>query len=93
MDGELVANGTGTEDYFGTGWYGVEGRLDEAGAQAVAGVPVFDYGETRTRIAALRWHFSDPVPYEWIDAVLEHGPLNDTPADYEAAIFFYSTGP
>ena len=93
VDGELVANGTGTEDYWNVGWYGVPGRMDQSGWQAVHGIPVFDYGETRTRISGLRWHFSDPVPFDRIDAHLEHGPLNDVPADYQAAVFAYSAEP
>jgi hypothetical protein len=94
IDGRLAIHGTGTEDYFNCGWYALQGRLDRPATYSVHGFPVYrNHGET-WQAAAYRWHLSDPVPFaRSIEAGIEHGGENTFPADYRAAVFWYSERP
>ena len=89
-DGTRVIDGTGTEDYFGGGWYFNAGvrRL----ATATAGNPFIDL---RT-VAAFRFHLADPVPFaDGLVATLEHGGLqapDTTPGSYRSVAFLYLEG-
>ncbi|MFW6088728.1 MAG: glycoside hydrolase family 172 protein [Gemmatimonadota bacterium] len=81
--------GTGTEDYFSSGWYYDTG---EYGAP-YHGVPIKD---TDTgRISTYRWHIEDPIPFrERIRFTIEHGALNDQPGvEYASVAFWYQTHP
>jgi hypothetical protein len=91
VDGRLAIHGTGTEDYFNCGWYALPGRLDGPATYAVHGFPVYrNRGET-WEVAAYRWHLPDPVPFSHsIKAGIEHGGENTFPANYRAAVFWYS---
>jgi len=94
IDGQLMIHGTGTEDYFNCGWYAANGRLVKAGGFPLHGFPVYGKTEDSMRAAPYRWHVTDPVPYEKsINAGIEHGPRNDTNADYRSSVFFYDVNP
>ena len=89
VDGELRVHGTGTEDYFNCGWYALDGRLNGPGAAPLHGFPIYRQGDT-PRAAAYRWHLTDPAPYaRSINAEIEHGEVNRTPANYRGATYFY----
>ena len=100
-DGDLAIHGTGTEDYFNCGWYGIKKRLDRPGAFPLHGFPV--YGRSgvapacdlnRFRAAAYRWHVVDPVPFaRSLVAEIEHGPHNRSSAAYRSAAFYYAADP
>ncbi len=95
VDGRLAIHGTGTEDYFNCGWYALQGRLDGPATYAVHGFPVYrNRGGGTWQAAAYRWHLSDPVPFtRTIEAGIEHGGDNTVPANYRAAVSWYSERP
>jgi len=88
VDGERRGQGTGTEDYFNSGWYFDEGTY----AAAFHGLIVKD--DTAGRIAAYRWHIADPVPFrDSIRVELEHGTENEEVADYATMAYWYQAEP
>jgi hypothetical protein len=94
VDGRLAIHGTGTEDYFNCGWYALPGRLDGPACYPLHGFPAYGHQGETWRVAAYRWHLSDPVPYSRsIVAGIEHGGENNVLADYRAAVFWYSERP
>lgn len=93
-DGEMRIHGTGSEDYFNCGWYGVKGRLDTPGTRPTHGFPVYDHANGLIRACAFRWHLGDVVPFErQIRAEIEHGPVNELAVDYRSATFWYDDRP
>ncbi|MEI6915477.1 MAG: glycoside hydrolase family 172 protein [Armatimonadota bacterium] len=82
-------NGTGTEDYFNSGWYFREGPV----AQPLHGCLVKD--DESSRISVYRFHLTDRIPFkESIDFDLEHGGVNDAPgAVYSSIAHWYSSRP
>ena len=88
VDGEYRGQGTGTEDYFNSGWYFQHGTY----AGPYHGLVVKD--EARGRIAAYRWHIADPVPFrDSIRITLEHGHANEEVADYATTAYWFQTEP
>jgi hypothetical protein len=88
VDGAFAGQGTGTEDYFNGGWYFEHGEF----AAPFHGVVVKD--ESRGRIAAYRWHLTDPVPFrDSIRVEIEHGHANSEVADYATVAYWYQTEP
>lgn len=92
VDGEghpPAVHGTGTEDYFNSGWYFNKGTF----AAPFHGLTVKD--PLRARICAYRFHIQDPIPFtERIHVTMEHGGTNDTPgSDYSSVAYWYQTEP
>ncbi len=88
VDGAFRGQGTGTEDYFNSGWYFDQGEY----AAPYHGLVVKD--DARGRIAAYRWHLPDPVPFhDSIRIELEHGHANTEVADYATTAYWYQTEP
>jgi hypothetical protein len=91
VDGEAKPSivGTGTEDYFNSGWYFDTGAF----SAPQHGAPIKD--TLRGRISAYRWHISDPIPFtQSLTFQIEHGGVNDAPpADYCSVAFWYQTHP
>jgi hypothetical protein len=91
IDGESDPSiiGTGTEDYFSSGWYYDTG---EYGAP-YHGVTIKD--EEEGRINTYRWHIEDPIPFqERLRFTLEHGGTNDQPGvEYATVAFWYQSHP
>lgn len=81
--------GTGTEDYFNSGWYFDKGTY----SAPYHGLTVKDW--LRARISAYRFHIPDPVPFESdIRVTIEHGGSNDVPgSDYASTAYWYQTEP
>jgi hypothetical protein len=81
-------NGTGTEDFFNSGWY-FNGGLN---ALPLNGVRVRD---DAGRINAYRWMLDDaPVFQSSLDAQIEHDGQNDAPGVYYSSVaYWYSNGP
>lgn len=90
IDGETVPSiiGTGTEDYFSSGWYYDTG---EYGAP-YHGVTVKD---DSGRINTYRWHIEDPIPFtRSFKFDIEHGGTNDAPGvEYTSVAYWYQTHP
>ena len=88
VDGERRGQGTGTEDYFNSGWYFDEGTY----AGPYTGLIVKD--DTLGRVAAYRWHLPDPVPFrDSLRVTIEHGTENTEVADYATMAYWYQTQP
>ncbi|MGQ1787421.1 DUF2961 domain-containing protein [Saccharicrinis sp. GN24d3] len=88
-DGEMRSHGTGTEDYFNCGWYGVEGRLIKSGSFPLHGFPEYEMNEIG-KASAYRWHLLDPIPFkDSIQVTVEHGTNNINEANYKSAAFYY----
>ena len=88
VDGEFRGQGTGTEDYFNSGWYFQHGMF----AAPYHGLVVKD--DDRGRIAAYRWHIPDPVVFQdSIRITLEHGHNNAEVADYATTAYWYQSEP
>ncbi len=91
IDGETEPGiiGTGTEDYFSSGWYYDTGVY----SAPYHGVTVKD--EEQGRINTYRWHIEDPIPFrERLLFTIEHGGVNDAPnVEYASVAFWYQTHP
>ena len=90
VDGEKEASlkGTGTEDYFNSGWYFNRGEF----AAPYHGLILKD--DTLSRIAAYRFHILDAIPFrKSIRALIEHGSENESIADYSATAYWYQKEP
>ncbi len=80
-------NGTGTEDYYNSGWYFNQGPVVLPSHGALIRK---DEGE----ISAYRWHINDtPTFRREITAQIEHGGANDAPGTYYASVvYWYDNG-
>jgi hypothetical protein len=91
IDGESSPSivGTGTEDYFSSGWYYDTGEY----SAPYHGVTIKD--TEGGRINTYRWHIEDPIPFrESFRFEIEHGGTNDVPGvEYSAVAFWYQTHP
>ncbi len=80
--------GTGTEDYFSSGWYFDRGLY----SAPFHGVTILD--QAKGRVSAYRWHIEDAMPFsKSIKVTIEHGTNNDHVADYSSVAFFYQNEP
>jgi hypothetical protein len=90
IDGERTPSiiGTGTEDYFSSGWYYDTG---EYGAP-YHGVTLKD---DSGRINTYRWHIEDPIPFKKsLRFNIEHGGTNDMPGvEYTSVAYWYQDHP
>jgi hypothetical protein len=79
--------GTGTEDYFSSGWYFDRGTY----SAPYHGCVIKD--ELASRISAYRWHIEDSIPFtKSILMQIEHGASNEAERDYSSVAYFYATG-
>ncbi len=90
VDGETFPSiyGTGTEDYFISGWYFNRGEF----AAPYHGLILKD--DSLGRIAAYRWHVSDAIPFQKsLRFTIEHGHANSEVADYSSTAYWYQKEP
>lgn len=91
IDGETTPSviGTGTEDYFSSGWYFDTGPY----SAPFHGATIKD--SVSARVSAYRWHIQDPIPFtRSVRFTIEHGGTNDTrDVDYTSVAFWYQTHP
>jgi len=90
VDGERQASmrGTGTEDYFNSGWYFPQGEF----AAPYHGLILKD--DSLSRIAAYRFHILDAIPFKRsIRFQIEHGHANEEIADYSSTVYWYQKEP
>lgn len=91
IDGEAKPSivGTGTEDYFSSGWYYITGEY----SAPYHGVTIKD--EQLGRTNSYRWHIEDPIPFQKrLRFEIEHGGTNDVPdVEYSSVAFWYQTHP
>jgi hypothetical protein len=90
MDGETTpsVSGTGTEDYFSSGWYYDHGTY----SAPYHGCIIKD--TTLGRVSTYRWHVEDAKPFATsIRVTIEHGTNNDTECDYSSVAYWYQAEP
>lgn len=90
VDGESKpsVNGTGTEDFFNSGWYFNHGEF----SAPYHGLILKD--DSTSRIAAYRFFVGDAVPFEKsIRVTIEHGTENTEAADYSSTAYWYQSEP
>lgn len=81
-------NGTGTEDYFCSGWYFNQGPY----SAPYHGCIIKD--QTNSIISAYRWHIEDAIPFHKnLRVTIEHGSGNQVVGDYSSVAYFYQSGP
>ncbi|MBL7138150.1 MAG: DUF2961 domain-containing protein [Bacteroidales bacterium] len=86
VDGEKKPSivGTGTEDYFSSGWYFNQGEF----AGPFHGLILKD--DSLGRISAYRLNIMDPIPFRrHILFTIEHGHDNQVIADYSSTVYWY----
>ncbi|HEX8524095.1 MAG TPA: glycoside hydrolase family 172 protein [Tepidisphaeraceae bacterium] len=83
--------GTGSEDYFSSGWYYDRGLY----SAPYHGIQIKD--DPPGRVNTYRWHIEDAMPFtKNIKVTIEHGHgrhPNDHKADYSSIAFYYQTEP
>jgi hypothetical protein len=91
IDGESIPGitGTGTEDYFSSGWYYDTGEY----SAPYHGATFKD--EDCSCINSYRWHIEDPIPFKKSFLFqIEHGAANDSPSiEYSSVAYWYQTHP
>ena len=91
IDGETTPSiiGTGTEDYFSSGWYFDTGPY----SAPYHGATIKD--SLSGRVSAYRWHIEDPIPFtRSLRFTIEHGGTNDTRnVDYTSVAVWYQNHP
>jgi hypothetical protein len=90
VDGEEQPSiiGTGTEDYFSSGWYFDRGVY----SAPYHGVVIKD--TALGRVSAYRWHVEDAMPFKKsLRVTIEHGHANDHEADYSSVAYWYQREP
>ncbi len=87
VDGERVFNGTGTEDYYNSGWYFATGHVIAPLHGCVR--------KTDNSIVAYRIHINDAVVWQReADLKIEHGAVSDTEGvEYSSIAWWYQTEP
>ena len=90
IDGNVVINGTGSEDFFNGGWYDVPDRWDRPLAKPLSGCML--YQKPMGRSGAYRFFIGDAYSYQKsILQTIEHAPeRNQHIADYCAVTYLYS---
>ncbi|MFA3783301.1 glycoside hydrolase family 172 protein [Melioribacteraceae bacterium 4301-Me] len=90
VDGEKKPslNGTGTEDFFTSGWYFNHGEF----SAPYHGLIIKD--DSAARIAAYRFMVGDQIPFtKSIKFTIEHGTENSEIADYSSTAYWYQKEP
>ena len=90
IDGKLVINGTGSEDFFNGGWYDVPDRWEKRMSFPLSGC--LGYAKHLGRTGAYRLLIGDAYAYkESLLQTIEHaGEKNSIPTDYCSVSFLYS---
>ena len=90
VDGEKFPSvyGTGTEDYFTSGWYFNKGEF----CAPYHGLIIKD--DSLARIAAYRFHVGDAIPFnKSLKFTIEHGHANTEVVDYSSTAYWYQKEP
>jgi hypothetical protein len=90
VDGESTPSvtGTGTEDYFNSGFYFKNGPF----SAPYWGCTVLDY--LQARCAAYRFHVTDAIPFSQSLIVdIDHGYTNMVKTDYSSVAYWYQNEP
>lgn len=93
VDGEMLVQGTGSEDFFNGGWYDVPGRWDAAFSRPMSGC--LGYQRYLGRTGAYRFFLGDAYSFDKsLVQTIEHGPEgNRHPVDYVGVAYLYREKP
>jgi hypothetical protein len=93
IDGELVAHGTGSEDFFNGGWYDLPGRWYGRVSFPFSGC--LEYTKPLARTGAYRLFLGDAYAFRRsLRLTIEHGGEgNKVEADYTGVSYFYLDRP
>ena len=93
IDGRLAVHGTGTEDMFNGGWYGLPARWNNRASLSLSGS--LDYSRQISRTGGYRWLIGDAYRFDQsLKFTVEHGPEgNADDADYAGTLFYYLDRP
>jgi hypothetical protein len=93
IDGRLAVHGTGTEDMFNGGWYGLPARWNGRGSLPFSGS--LDYSRQTSRTGGYRWLIGDAYRFDRsLKFTVEHGPEgNADDVDYAGTVFYYLDRP
>lgn len=93
IDGELVAHGTGSEDFFNGGWYDLPGRWYQARSFPLSGC--LEYRKPLGRTGAYRIFLADAFSFrKSLLLTIEHGPeRNEARTDYTGVSYYYLDQP
>ncbi len=83
--------GTGTEDYFNSGWYFNKGTFN----LPYHGHPWRDqfHDDEPNYTQAFRFHISDTIPFnQSVKFGMEHGDGNASPGTYSSVVYYYKQG-
>ena len=89
IDNKLAIHGTGTEDIFNGGWYGLPGRWNDRRSLPLSGA--LDYSRQLARTGGYRFLLSDAYSFRRsLKLTIEHGPeRNEAEGDYAGTVFYY----
>ncbi|QUQ64621.1 glycoside hydrolase family 172 protein [Kutzneria sp. CA-103260] len=86
-------HGTGTEDFYESGWYFRDGTTY---AMPLAGNPAYQVGSDGCQYdctGTYRLMLPDSVPFATgLRFGIEHGPVDDAPASYSSTAYWYGSG-
>ena len=90
IDGDLVINGTGSEDFFNGGWYDVPDRWEKRLSFPLSGC--LGYYKQVGRTGAYRLFLGDAYPYRrsLLQTIEHSGEKNNIPTDYCSVSYLYS---
>jgi hypothetical protein len=90
IDGQLLIQGTGSEDFFNGGWYDVPDRWEKRLSFPLSGC--LGYEKPLGRTGAYRFFIGDTYVYrESLKQTIEHsGEGNNIPTDYCAVTYLYT---
>ena len=93
IDGKLAIHGTGTEDLFNGGWYGLPGRWNDRASLPLSGS--LDYSRQLARTGGYRLLPSDAYSFRRsLNFTIEYGPeRNEAEGDYAGTVFYYLDRP
>jgi hypothetical protein len=93
INGKLAVHGTGAEDMFNGGWYGLPGRWNGRVSLPFSGS--LDYSRQTSRTGGYRWLIGDAYHFDRnLKFTVEHGPEgNADDADYSGTVFYYLDRP
>ncbi|WP_243789917.1 glycoside hydrolase family 172 protein [Saccharopolyspora gloriosae] len=93
-EGSPAWHGTGSEDYYESGWYFRDGTTF---SMPLAGNPAHELNGDGCQYdctGAYRLQVPDAVPFnDGLIADIEHGPNNDEPGDYSSTAYWYGGHP
>ncbi len=89
-------NGTGTEDFYESGWYfrdGYSGPPDTPYSRPLTGNPAYNPGVegfTNDTTGTFRLLVAESIPFgQRLRFTIQHGPVDDVPVDYSSVAFWY----